>query len=187
MGIKNLSWEKIVGIVIIPLGFLSAIITIAKGWDVVLSILIFLRNIILEIPRFSISTIGRDVLLIILVGILFWLFRRSGKVRSTPQTGRSEEMEDWQYDWNLKHEFVLKKIADRTISYSSLYKLYERKFSDTSELELKVIMEDLEEVGLIRLSPHILRKKYEATRKGREFASKGLLVEMESRRFANQF
>jgi len=189
MEIKNLSWKKIAGIVIVLLSFLGAIITIIKGWDALLSILSFFKNLISEILKFSISTIGRDVLLfVVVVGTLNWLIRRGRKVRTVPQTERIVEKEDWQFDWNLKHEFVLEKFAEGKRSYNLLYKLYEKEFSDASKLEFKVIKEDLEEADLIRFSHKIFKKKYyEATRKGREYALKGLLAEMEKQKIASKY
>ena len=189
MGIGKLSWKKvrkylwkiILGFIAL-VGFITGIIGIATNWDKV-------SNWLGSIGNFLADPIVRDVFLLVLIGILLWLFLRKRKARSIPhQTSRHRGLEDWQYDWNLKHEFVLVKIAERKRSYGSAYKLYERKFSNTSKLDFRVIMEDLEEVELIRLSFRILGiKYYEATRKGRDYASKGLLAEMENERIASEF
>lgn len=184
MGIGKFSWKKIwkyLWKIIALVSFAAALITLWINRDTVSDWLSSIVNPLAD-------PIVRDVILLILVGILFWLIRRKKKVRSIPQTARSRGMEDWQYDWNPKHEFVLKKIAERKRSYSSSYKLCEKEFSDISKLDFKVIHDDLEEVELIRLSFRIFRTKYyEATRKGRDYASKGLLKEMEMEKIASRY
>jgi len=183
MRAKKLSWKKIISV----LFFIAAIITVSTNIGFVWNCLKYAWSIIGEIFKHLANPIVRDAIMFLLICILFW-FRRNKKIRSISQAERIQRMEDWQYDWNSKHEFVLNKIAEGTKSCNLLCKLYEKAFSDTSKLEFKVIMEDLEEVGLIRRSLHLFKKKYyEATRKGRELALKGLLVEMESRRIASEF
>lgn len=188
MGIKKLSWKKLWKVAlgaILLVGLISGILGIANNWDTVSNWLSTIGNFFIKI----FTPVGRDVLLFVLIiGILFWLFRRSRKTRNVPQAERIEEKEEWQFDWNLKHEFVLKKIADGPKPNRALYKLYEKEFSDASKLEFKVIMDDLREADLIRFSHHMFKKKYyEATRKGREYALKGLLKEMEMKRIASRF
>lgn len=165
MGIKDLPWEAILGVIF----FISAIITILTNLKFVSNCLGFIGNFLSKIFRFLTNSIIR-------------------KVRMIPRFERIVEKEDWQFDWNLKHKFVLEKFDDRTRSYNSLYKLYKKEFSDASKLEFKVIIEDLEEADLIRFSYKIFRKKYyKTTRKGRYFALKGLLAEMERRKIASKF
>jgi hypothetical protein len=70
MGIK-FSWKKIWKYLWKIIGGIGLLIGLIKGWDVVLSALIFVKNVVLDIPRFLTSTIGRDVLLLVLIGIFF--------------------------------------------------------------------------------------------------------------------
>jgi len=179
-GVKKLSWKKIIS----GLFIIAAIITILTF---VWNYLKFAWSIIGDILKPLADPIVRDAILFLLICILFW-FRRNKKIRSISQAERVQEREDWQYNWNSKHELVLNNIAEGMKSYNLLYKVFEKAFSSTSKLEFRVIMEDLEEVGLIRPFLHLFKKKYyEATKKGREIALKGLLLEMESRRIASQF
>ena len=188
MGIKNL-WKKIPGIVKAIVGGLVALITIIKGWDVLLRIPSFFKNLVSEILKFSISIKGWHVLLFKLVGgILIWLIRSFRKSRNVPLFERIEGKKDWQIDWNLKHKFILERFAERTRSYNSLYKLYDKKFPDTSKLDFNVVIDNLEEADLIKFSHKIFKRKYyKATRKGREYALEGLLEKMEMKKLASKF
>ena len=191
MGIKNL-WKKIpciVKAIAVILGILVALINIIKEWDVLFSIPSFLKNLISEILKSSIRiTVWHVLIFILVICALIWLIRRFKKSRNVSHFNRIAKRKDWQIDWNSKHEFILEKLAEKTRSYNSLYKFYEKEFSDTSKLKFNVIIEDLEEAELIRFSYKIFKKKYyEATRKGRDCASKGLLEEMEMKKLASRY
>ncbi len=178
MGIK-FSGKKIVGIVISFIFVLGAIITIVKGWEVVLSILDFMKNVVLEILRFLTSTIGRDVLLFILVGILFWLFRREWKARNISQIKKSEEKE-WEFDWDTRHDYILKRFfgSDEDIAIEALFEGYKENFPEDSEEEYEIIVYDivydLEESELIKHTATAGNNKfYGITKEGRRHYVKG--------------
>jgi len=181
MGIKKLSWKEIVGIALSFIFVLSAIITIVKGWDVVLNCLRYLGNLILEIFKFSISTTGRDVLLFILiVGILIMVSRRLKKLQvafeelKKPVPER-EKKEDKEFEWTDEHELLLRFIVEDggEIISEELLGIYLEKFPIDSRLDFDLCFDDLEEINLIQCTGEAGGSRlYVATKEGRRYLKK---------------
>ena len=186
MGIKKLSWKKIVAIVFSFVFVLSAIITIVKGWDVILNCLRYLGNLILEILKFLINPIGREVLLFVLIsGALIWLFLVSKKLKKlliASEEGKKavpkeKPKEDKEFEWTENHNLILTKIArggDTGENTHCLFDTFKKKLPDAEFLDLQVIIDELMKAGLISIwGPWDVEvKSYVTTEKGRKNAKK---------------
>jgi hypothetical protein len=186
MGIKKLPWKKIVAIVLSFIFVLSAIITIVKGWDVALNFLRYLGNLILEILKFLINPIGRDVLLFVLIsGALIWLFLVNKKLKKlliASEEGKKavpkeKPKEDKEFEWTENHSLVLTKIARGGDTGENTYCLFDtlkKKLPDAEFLDLQVIIDELMKADLIRIwgAWDAEAKTYVTTEKGRKNAKK---------------
>ena len=98
MGIKKLPWKKIWGYlwkiilgIITLITLVGTIIGITKDWNVALSLLSSIWNFFLEILKFLISPIGRDILLFLLIsGALRWLFLVNKKLKKLSRVYKGE-------------------------------------------------------------------------------------------------
>jgi hypothetical protein len=186
MGIKKLPWKKIVAIVLSFLFVLSAIISIVKGWDVILNCLRYLGNLILEILKFLINPIVRDVLLFVLIsGALRWLFLVNKKLKKlliASEEGKKavpkeKPKEDKEFEWTENHNLILTKIArggDTGENTHCLFDTFKKKLPDAEFLDLQVIIDELMKAGLISIwgAWDAEAKSYVATEKGRKNAKK---------------
>ena len=176
MGIKNLPWKKIGGILFI----IATIITIVTNLKFVWNCLKFLGNIVVKICAPLTNSIVRDALLFVLiVGIIVWLYLISKKLRNIPQAEKSEKMEEWQFEWDSRHSYVLENIVEIVnvgeTSIRDLFEGYKENFPESSEKEYNLIVYDLEESKLIWQSSSIGDKKFYATTdKGRRHYMKGI-------------
>jgi len=186
MGIKKLPWKKIVAIVLSFLFVLSAIISIVKGWDVILNCLRYLGNLILEILKFLINPIVRDVLLFVLIsGALRWLFLVNKKLKKlliASEEGKKvvpkeKPKEDKEFEWTENHSLILTKIAmggDTGENTDCLFDTLKKKLLNAEFLDLQVIIDELMKADLIRIwGPWDVEvKSYVTTEKGRKNAKK---------------
>jgi len=156
MGIKKLSWKKIVGIVVTFLFVLSSIITIVKGWDVVLGWLIYLGNLILEILKFSFGTIGRDVLLFILiVSILILINKKLKKLSVVKEEKVNVALEKEQLEEDeeiLIHRWILTFIgnARSDVAHEYMYSEFKKEFPLKTDKDFLSYLNELLELGFIR-------------------------------------
>ena len=193
MGIKKLPWKKIWGYLwkiilgaILLIGLISGIIGIATSWNFVLNCLRYLGNLILEILKFLINPIGREVLLFVLIsGALIWLFLVSKKLEKlliASEEGKKavpkeKPKEDKEFEWTENHNLILTKIArggDTGENTHCLFDTFKKKLPDAEFLDLQVIIDELMKAGLISIwgAWDAEVKSYVATEKGRKDAKK---------------
>ncbi|MFX0141399.1 MAG: hypothetical protein ACFFDN_47615 [Candidatus Hodarchaeota archaeon] len=166
MGIKNLPWKKIGGIVFI----IAAIITIVTNLNFVWNCLKFLWNLVVKISAPLSNSVVRDVLLFILIiGISAWLYLISGKLKKLltdrekitdvnleeeePEEKKPEEDKDIPIV-KKEHRWILFLIANARSSVSSsvLYEEFKKEFSGMTIVDFKSVVDELLEFELIRRS-----------------------------------
>ena len=173
---KNLGYLwKIIGVIIVLITLVGTLIGITKDWNIILNGLSSIGNFFLEILKYLISPIGRDVLLFLLiVGTLFWVFLINKKPSQTYKIKPKKEKK--KPVLTEEQFFILVMIAESMdmMNVSSILNVYRKRFPDALRVDVRSIINWLEKNGLIWDSSIIGSGSdfcYTATDKGVEYVS----------------
>ncbi|MFX0140415.1 MAG: hypothetical protein ACFFDN_42645, partial [Candidatus Hodarchaeota archaeon] len=158
MGIKNLPWKKIGGIVFI----IAAIITIATNLSFVWNCVKFLGNLVVKIFTPLANSVVRDVLLFVLiVGILIWLImigreiRKLRKLQAAFDELKRSVTERKKKEESVKlteeHINILGEIANspRSLGQNDLFESYKKNYPNHYLLDMKSTISDLMQMDYI--------------------------------------
>lgn len=180
MGIKKLTWKKVVGILV----FIGTVITILTNLKFVWDSLKFLSYLVMKIITPLSNIIVRDVILFLLIGgILVWLVLTNRKLKKLPvvEGGKSKAVlkkgskKEEVPEITMEHFFVLGYIADAptSISQRALFESYKKDYPNSFMIDLKSTILDLMNMDYINRSVSERKESfYKITDEGVKFIKK---------------